>query len=137
MNPESIVTSLEMSKKLKEAGFPQDIPEEYGDEQSRWWCQYDDDEPTLLWCQTDEFNDDGTHGEDHECELLYKAPFAEEILRSLGTCMIRFGHKQEGLITFEVQTPAHMFVSNETSLADALAEFYCYASRNNLLPPSA
>lgn len=29
-----ITTSLELSKRLKEAGFPQDIPNEYGDERT-------------------------------------------------------------------------------------------------------
>ncbi len=81
--------SYELCQRLKSVGFPQIIPEEFGDEQSRWWCSYGKkfsvaEPPKSFWCQTDGFNDDGTHGEDHECKVLCKDPTIEDLIRELG-----------------------------------------------------
>ena len=141
-----ITVSLEWAKKLKESGYPQDVPEEFGDEQSRWWCQYDDDEPTLLWLQSDGFNDNDTHGEDEECKVLYKSPFAEEILRRLpwkiqndgNAFFLRVEPYNDSLdvLSWRVVYPnLHSFTNIDKSLANAAAAMWCYLKENDLISP--
>lgn len=142
--------SLEKAKELKAAGFPQDIPDAYGDEQSKWWCQYEGQEPRELWCQSDEFNDDGTHGEEHECKVLYKSPSAEEILQKLPK-EITIGRTKYILQIFwytEDGCPCVRYVSDigtdfwdeypeygvtRETLTEALSDMYIYLSQHNLL----
>jgi len=143
-----ITTSLELSKRLKEAGFPQDIPNEYGDEQSRWWCQWDGKAPRLLWLQSDGFNDDDTHGESGEINVLYKSFFAEEILEKLPEKLESYGdyfflncHKDgKWLVSYYSMLQNYTCYINDQrvevkneSLADACALMYLHLKQHNLL----
>lgn len=147
----SITVSLEKAKSLRESGFLQDIPDDFGDEQSRWWCQYDSDEPMLLWLQSDGFNDDETYWEDHEYKILYKSPFVEEILCRLPDTIKTGNDKHhtsadlkiipsgDGRWCIEYESfccsSSDTFISYcEKTLADAAASMYIELSKRNLLP---
>lgn len=73
---------FETAKALKASGFPQTIPDEFGDEQSRWWMTGGSNPVICCWLQSDEFNDDDTYGEDQE-PVLCKCPSIEDLLREL------------------------------------------------------
>lgn len=143
-----ITTSLELSKRLKEAGFPQDIPDEYGDEQSRWWCQWGGKAPTLLWLQSDGFNNDGTYGESGEIEVLYKSFFAEEIIEKLPKILESSGdyfflncHRDgQWLVSYYSMLQDYKCYINDEriavygeSLSDTCALMYLHLKEHNLL----
>jgi len=148
----NLTVSLEEAKLLKEAGFPQDIPDEYGDEQSRWWCTWDDKEPTLLWLQSDGFNDDGTHGEGGDIKVICKSPFAEEILSKLpNTVYIKgeqacleilsdrdFPTDEEWIVCYSYgkNCDNSCWVKSKDGLANAASKMYRYLADNKLLPPT-
>ncbi len=139
MTPESIVTSLEWSKKIKQAGWPQ--------KEALWfWVHhYRAASDEYLW---ELFERD----EDDKVNEHLAAPTAEEILRKLPeeyvakdgkrlelSCGKKI--KQHGLgyyVTYETPREPHdcdeaCCTNDKHSLANAAAAMYCYLAENNLL----
>lgn len=118
MTPESIVVSLEWAKKLKEAGWSQDIGEdgepdhqEYIDaptaeEIMRRLPAYFEQEGMRFWLimQKDDHDDSWT--------ACY----------SCGTCMI-----MKGVGPMRIES---------VGMSNTAAKMYCYLAENNLLPPT-
>ena len=136
--PESIVTSLDWSKKLKEAGWPQD-------------------DSYLFWCRHP------ISPEPNEWELgksiiaclypdteFFAAPTAEEILRRLPRYLASTGGLNMTLTitpyadkwTVEYLLPElgydnSVLPQTHVSLANAAAAMYCYLAEQKLLPKAA
>lgn len=145
--PESIAVSLEMAKKLKAAGWPQE------DSVFHWQWHEDDGEwpsfsaPSEWSCYQMEASLDDY--DDGDC---FAAPSAEEILRRLPE---KFTHGEPyclyAAITFRGHTlgngwyvgyrnfaegKAHPEIDGQDAdtLANAMAKMYCYLADNKLLP---
>jgi hypothetical protein len=146
MNTESIVTSLEWSKKLKEAGFPQEA-----------WAHYRKNNPTdrdddayFFFGFGDEFERPKPQW---EFDDWIAAPTAEEILRRLPKKIVQvpkfsYGDPEVLMLTANMTTNDLWYVrylssklqqygEADESLANAAAAMYCYLAENNLLPPKA
>lgn len=90
--------SFETALALKEKGFPQVWPDEYGDSQARVWAEGIDGRlpRTIYWVQQDEVDDDTFC--DGEYRILCKEPTIEDLIRELGA---RFGGLyQNGMTNF-------------------------------------
>lgn len=159
--PTSITVSLDMAKKLKEAGWPQgeqifyftnahNIAEYPEDGYELEIGEFHLSGKTFLeWAPVEKLNG----------HLSFAAPTAEEILRRLPTRIKRFGDKEEfflkvapfrtggglprvffvGYETIPIkdgESVTHMmkFEPREPSLANAAAAMWCYLSDNKLLP---
>lgn len=135
--PDAIVTSLDWSKKLKEAGWPQ--------ESTFFWARaarLDEWEVVIdaeiSWIGNDNIKGSGCGCCERDDELADKfaAPTAEEILRRLprtvGEAELALNH---GPIDGE---PWYIFYPGvrgirDFSLANAAAAMYCYLAENKLL----
>jgi len=161
IGPSSIVTSLELSKKLKEAGWPQ----EYDDDSctlphpdhGTYFCWENEERP----CTSFACNCGKTHGkwkvnkrEDNNFNPFFAAPTVEEVLRKLPPTMLRkngntyslhFQRKNLFEDGWEVSyyrvkdgmelAPATLPAFADT-LANAAAAMFCYLAEHNLLPTS-
>ena len=141
--PESIVTSLEWSKKLKEAGWERDAAHWY-------WNLYRHSSEGEKWFLECPFDIDV----DHPYKLAIAAPTAEEILRRLPFSVehkvktsngqvqnyvsyITPHREKEGWQLFlrnSHRRPRTIWVTEILSLANAAAACYCYLEENNLFP---
>jgi hypothetical protein len=138
MKPEEIVTSLEWSKKLRDAGYPQ----EYKVGNFVWFLFGNPDDYRLELCTG--------HGTGHNCEdcqcecrCCYPygnkggivAPHAEEILRRLPIgweAMRNTELEHHDTYGIRFTEPNGWFKVNEDTLADAAAACYCYLAERNL-----
>lgn len=132
---DSITTSLEMCKKLKEAGWPQDGTEFF-------WRTSVGLDAEIIW-------DKGHVGGWNK--YFYAAPTAEEILRRLPKKIVQvpkfsYGDPEVLMLTANMTTNDLWYVrylssriqqygEADASLANAAAAMYCYLSENKLLPP--
>ena len=123
--PESIVTSLDWSEKLKDAGFPQAT--------QMWWA-YDPNHEFV----------DGFSVYLSRPERLSEiaAPTAEEILRRLPDelsghvlCTCRSGKTWAiGYATDDPEWMEDAYFDTVDTLANAAAAMYCYLAEQKLLP---
>ena len=144
--PESIVTSLDWSEKLKEAGWPQDS--------AFWWCKWTNDKtpPSQEWrleYVATEYDFVTVTGGAWE---RFAAPTAEEILRrlppslDLDGCYCRLVARKEIHISGGVDKGGWLagYEGRDTedvsefqcgsSLTNAAAAMYCYLAEQKLLP---
>lgn len=137
MKPEDIVVSLEMAKKLKDAGWPQEdhchywsVP--YGQEMDAWvivpyvtgagWHTPKDDPPTFK-----------------DRSLFFAAPTAEEILRRLpdeaeGRAFGMSYDSAHGSVGYAGSANDDGPIFTDTSLAHATAAMWLYLKEHSLLP---
>lgn len=140
MTPESIVTSLELSRKLKDAG--------YWESTAHWWIYPNEkhpDWPSKPFLIT-EFERDHYHQEEDVYDQLIAAPTAEEILRKLPDSVdtdidveiLGMGRNDDGnwIVWYSCDDTTHNQtpVRIENSLANAAAAMYCYLAEQKLLP---
>lgn len=129
-NPESIVTSLDWSKKLKEAGWPQN-------EGHFSWYRYSLTNSAKEWYVECQWQNEGNHLE------WMAAPTAEDILRRLperlpgvfgdeSLLQIQPLHGMSGWSVFyhSLGDDDH----SDKSLANAAAAMYYYLAEQKLLP---
>jgi hypothetical protein len=157
--PESIVTSLDWSKKLKEAGWPQDVCHfKYCG--GHTWFHDDQENGKFEPCEYDGVleSDEYCPRAELTCEFTLAAPTAEEVLRRLPP-IVRARHEGGDEIGcpemkwYPTLIPAHFTVGymgdkhwithgekmlffEDASLANAAAQMYIHLSQNNLLPSS-
>jgi hypothetical protein len=151
---ESIVTSLEWSRKLKEAGWPQPVQDA-----APFWFWYEEKLHLMsgretdsgcygpCWSYKDGHIDDWSfENRNPHISAIAAAPTAEEILRRLpeefGECCLdahRFlAHEGFWRVCYEViddgkhDMPHHVLGD---TLANAAAAMYCYLAENALLTP--
>lgn len=142
-NPESIVVSLEMAKRLKEAGFPQDEEMEF------WWMFEEAEDPDDQWAC---LGQDSDYFFNRKTD--FAAPTAEEILRrlpaefkeepkwkdgigetwKLGMYKLRESFWWVGYGYPDMLRTKH--TETAKTLANAAAAMYCYLAENSLLPKS-
>lgn len=146
MPPEQNVTSLEWSKKLKEAGWPQE------DSVFRWAIQKWGDyhvEPFVEYALVGEMWNPITQEPHHKTHTLIAAPTAEEILRRLPDCIepdfrifvdrrlpskkwtVNYRTPIDALIPRKAKT---MHEETSVTLANAAAAMWIYLKENSLLP---
>lgn len=123
MKPEEIVTSLDWSKKLEEAGWPQD--------QSIFWWKYEVTFSGNFWM---------VGQRPHKDAEKFAAPTAEEILRRLPKEELTIRHRNSlWMIDFlrfdENGNKTHSYIFEGDTLANAAAACYCYLAEQKLLTP--
>ncbi len=126
--PESIVVSLEKAKELKAHGWPQ--ADEFSWKVQKWGDY--PEEPVLHWNKSGEAGgEDLMLGERYD---YFPAPSAEEILRRCPQFIVEIMHGGDGtnFVTILDAERKPRYAAADVTLANALAETWCYLKENNL-----
>lgn len=131
----SIAVSLEMARKLKEAGWPQETSK-----LTYWSVDPEGNDAVVRSEMERHFIDAYWNSRGEACDDQFRfadAPTAEEILRRLLTCIGCGRYGDDFFCDYYNRKPDLPVLQHQEiadTLANAAAAMYCYLAKNGLLP---